>query len=75
VTTAAERAGSLGFLDLVAALSAAAGALISGAMFETIGFAWVGVAFGLMLVAALLIVVPLRETEPGRFAAPATAPG
>ena len=69
VTTAAERAGSLGFLDLVAALSAAAGALISGAMFETIGFAWVGGVFGALLVAALVIVVPLREPAPGRWAA------
>jgi MFS family permease len=69
VTTAAERAGSLGFIDLVAALSAAVGALVSGVMFESIGFAWVGAAFAALLVAAQVVVLPLRETEPGRWAA------
>ncbi len=68
VTTAAERAGALGFVDLVAALSAAAGALVGGVLLESVGFGWVGAGFAPLLVAVLVLVVPLRESEPGRWA-------
>jgi MFS family permease len=69
VTHATERAGALGFVDLVAALSAAVGALAGGFALDAVGFAWVGAAVAALIVPVLVLVVPLREPAPGRWAA------
>jgi MFS family permease len=70
LTSPAERAGTLGLADLVASLTAAAGVLTGGFLFESTGFAplaWAAIAF---LVVPLILVLSLREPSPGRWPAP-----
>jgi MFS family permease len=70
LTSPAERTGALGLADLVASLTAAAGVLTGGFLFESTGFAplaWAAIA---LLVLPLVLVVSLRETSPGRWPAP-----
>jgi MFS family permease len=69
LTSPAERAGALGLADLVASLTAAAGVLTGGFLFESTGFAplaWAAVAF---LIIPLTLVLVLREPSPGRWLA------
>jgi MFS family permease len=69
LSSPAERAGALGVADLVASLTAAAGVLTGGFLFESTGFAplaWAAVA---CLVLPLALVLALRETSPGRWLA------
>jgi MFS family permease len=70
LSSPAERAGALGLADLVASLTAAAGVLTGGFLFESTGFAplaWSAVVF---LVLPLVLVLTLREPSPGRWPAP-----
>jgi MFS family permease len=70
LTSPAERTGALGLADLVASLTAAAGVLTGGFLFESTGFAplaWAAVAF---LVLPFILVLALREPSPGRWLAP-----
>jgi MFS family permease len=69
LTAASERAGALGFLDLVAAGAAAAGALAAGFMLEGLGYASVGWTVSVLLIPVFLLVWALPT--PVRPAAPA----
>jgi MFS family permease len=65
-----ERAGALGVADLVASLTAAAGVLTGGFLFESTGFAPLAWAAVVALVLPLGLVLALREPSPGRWPAP-----
>ena len=67
LTTASERAGALGFTDLLTAAASAAGALTGGFLLESVGYATVGAVMAVLLVPALALVLPLRESAPGRW--------
>ncbi|MCA1727627.1 MAG: MFS transporter [Actinobacteria bacterium] len=69
LTAASERAGALGFLDLVAAASAATGALIAGFMLEWSGYASVGWTVAALLAPVLLLVSALPTPRPAEPAA------
>jgi MFS family permease len=74
LTTAEERGTALGATDLCTSLAAAAGVLASGFVLESSGLALVGVVMAALMVPVVLLVVPLRETGPGRWRLrPATA--
>jgi MFS family permease len=74
VTTADERGSALGATDLCTSVAAAAGVLASGFVLESSGLALVGIVMAALMVPVLLLVVPLRETGPGRWRLqPATA--
>jgi len=73
LTTAEERAGALGFTDLLASLAAVAGALAAGFLLEGVGFWVVGVSMAALLVPVLALVLPLRESSPGRWGTGAAA--
>lgn len=74
LTSAAERGGALGFTDLFSSLASAGGGLAGGVVLESAGIAVVGVAMAALMVPALLLVAPLREPAPGRWAAAGAAP-
>jgi MFS family permease len=69
LTTPSERAGTLGVADLIASLSAAAGVLTGGFLFESTGFAVLAWAAVILLLAPLGLVLAVREPAPGRWAA------
>jgi MFS family permease len=68
ITRPEERGGALGFADLVTSASSAAGALAGGFVLEASGVAVVGVIMATLLVPVLFLVLPLRESSPGRWA-------
>jgi MFS family permease len=70
LTTPDERGGALGASDLFTSVAAAAGALGSGFVLEFSGLALVGIVMAALMVPVLLLVLPLREASPGRWAAP-----
>jgi MFS family permease len=67
LTRPSERAGTLGMADLLASLSAAAGVLTGGFLFEATGFAPLAWAALVLLTAPLALVLALREPSPGRW--------
>ena len=67
LTASSERAGALGFTDLLTAGASAAGALTGGFLLESAGYATVGAVMAVLLVPALALVIPLREPAPGRW--------
>jgi MFS family permease len=69
LTTPSERAGTLGVADLIASLSAAAGVLTGGFLFESTGFAVLAWAAVILLLPPLTLVLAVREPAPGRWAA------
>jgi MFS family permease len=73
LTSADERAGTLGLADLSTSLCAAAGVLGSGFVLESAGLAVVGAVAAALMVPVCLLVLPLREPAPGRWATPALA--
>ncbi len=73
LTSPTERGGALGFTDLVTSLAAAVGALAGGFVLESSGIAVVGIAMAVLMIPALVLVFPLREPSPGRWAIPEPA--
>jgi MFS family permease len=73
VTTAAERQGVLGVVDLVTHGGSTLGALAGGFLLDTGGLTVLGLVMGAILVPALALVVALREPAPGRWAPAAPA--
>lgn len=71
LTRPEERGGALGFTDLATSAAAAGGALAGGFVLESAGIAVVGVAMAALMLPVLLMVAPLREPRPGRWAIPA----
>ena len=67
LTTAEERGTALGANDLFTSLAAAAGVLASGFVLESSGLALVGIVMAALMVPVVLLVLPLRETGPGRW--------
>jgi MFS family permease len=70
LATAEERGSALGMTDLFTSLSAAAGVLASGFVLESSGLGLVGIVMACLMIPVLLLVAPLRERSPGRWAAP-----
>ena len=68
VTTATERQGVLGVVDLVTHGSSTIGALAGGFLLDSGGLTMLGLVMGAILVPALALVVVLREPTPGRWA-------
>jgi len=68
LTTAEERAGTLGVADLSTSLAAAMGVLASGFVLESSGLAVVGIVLAALMVPVSLLVLPLHELEPGSWA-------
>jgi MFS family permease len=68
LATAEERGSALGMTDLFTSLSAAAGVLASGFVLESSGLGLVGIVMAGLMVPVLLLVAPLRERSPGRWA-------
>ncbi|MFN8233340.1 MAG: MFS transporter [Actinomycetota bacterium] len=62
-TAADERAGALGFTDLLVGLCSAAAGLVGGLVLETYGYGPLGVALALLVLAVLPLVA--RMPEPG----------
>jgi MFS family permease len=73
LTRPEERGGALGFTDLLTSAASAGGALAGGFVLEAAGIFVVGVAMAALMVPVLLLVLPLHEPRPGRWAVPATA--
>lgn len=68
VTTATERQGVLGVVDLVTHGGSTVGALAGGFLLDTGGLPVLGLAMGAILLPALALVALLREPSPGRWA-------
>jgi MFS family permease len=68
VTSASERQGVLGVVDLVTHGSSTLGALAGGFLLDTGGLTVLGLVMGTILLPALGLVLALRETSPGRWA-------
>ena len=68
VTTASERQGVLGVVDLVTHGGSTIGALAGGFLLDSGGLTALGLVMGAILVPALVLVVLLREPSPGRWA-------
>jgi MFS family permease len=75
LTSAEERGSALGATDLVTSLAAAAGVLGSGFVLESAGLGLVGAVMAALMVPVALLVLPLRETAPGRWAIAAAVAG
>lgn len=73
LTRPEERGGALGFTDLFTSAASAGGALAGGFVLESAGIAVVGAAMAALMLPVLLLVAPLRELKPGRWAVPAAA--
>ena len=74
LTQPAERAGALGLIDLITALSSALGVLGGAALLQATSFPTLAVvALALLLIPGGLLL-RLREPAPGRWAAAATVP-
>jgi MFS family permease len=61
ITAPNERAGALGFTDLLVNLSSAAAGLIGGAVLEAAGYGLLGVVLAALVAIALILVARLRE--------------
>ena len=61
ITAPNERAGALGFTDLLISLTSAAAGLGGGIVLETAGYGPLGVGLAVLVGAALLLVARLRE--------------
>jgi MFS family permease len=68
MTTAEERGTALGASDLFTSLAAAVGVLASGFVLESSGLGLVGIVMAALMLPVVLLVLPLRETSPGRWA-------
>jgi MFS family permease len=68
VTRPEERGAALGFADLVTSTSSAIGALAGAFVLESSGIAVVGIIMAALLIPVLILVLPLREPAPGRWA-------
>ena len=68
VTSPAERAGALGFTDLVVSGCSATAGLVSGVVLEAAGYATLGVITAILVAFALGLVVRMRPT-PGEVPA------
>jgi MFS family permease len=68
MTAPAERAGALGFTDLVVSLSSAVAGLAAGSVFESAGFRVLGLGVATLVLAVVLSVLRLREPETLRVA-------
>lgn len=70
VTTPSERAGALGFTDLLASASSATAGLVSGLVLEVAGYPALGVATALLVALVLMVVIrvrpPAREASSAR---------
>jgi MFS family permease len=66
ITAPNERAGALGFTDLLISLTSAAAGLVGGIVLEAAGFGLLGVAFAALVAGALIPVARIRE--PARVA-------
>jgi MFS family permease len=71
LTTAEERGGALGASDLFTSCAAAAGVLASGFVLESSGLSLVGIVMAALMAPVVMLVLPLRETAPGTWVAPA----
>ncbi len=69
VTHADERAGALGFTDLLVLACSAAAALIGGLILEVAGYGSLGVAAAILATLGLLIVAGIRMPRPAPVAA------
>ena len=67
LTSASERAGALGFTDLLTHSCSAGGGLIGGLVADTAGFSALGIAMAVLGVLALPSLVRVREPAPGRW--------
>jgi MFS family permease len=61
ITAPNERAGALGFTDLLISLTSAAAGLIGGIVLEAAGYGPLGVGLAALVAAALILVARLRE--------------
>jgi predicted MFS family arabinose efflux permease len=61
ITAPNERAGALGFTDLLISLTSAAAGLGGGIVLEAAGYGPLGVGLAVLVAAALLLVARLRE--------------
>jgi MFS family permease len=68
VTTPAERAGGLGFTDLLTSLTAATGALTGGSLLQAAGFDVLGRTLAALVVPVFVLLLFVREIAPGRWA-------
>ncbi len=75
VTTATERGRLMALNDQIVALAGAAAALGCGPLLGFVGFWAVGGLMALVTLVPLLLVVPLREPEPGRYGPAAPSGG
>jgi MFS family permease len=71
LTQPAERAGALGLIDLVTAVSSALGVLGGAALLQATSFLTLAVVALAALVVPAVLLVPLREPSPGRWQAAA----
>jgi MFS family permease len=65
ITAPNERAGALGFTDLLVSLTSAVAGLAGGIVLEAAGYGPLGVGLAAIVGAALLVVAPMRVTEAG----------
>ncbi len=73
VTTPVERGRLMASNDQIVALAAAAAVLGAGPLLDNFGFPAVGIVLTTLCVIALVPILRLRETEPGRYGQAATA--
>lgn len=66
ITAPNERAGALGFTDLLVSLTSAAAGLTGGVVLEAAGYGPLGVGLAVLVAAALILVARLREPAPIR---------
>ncbi len=66
ITAPNERAGALGFTDLLVSLTSAAAGLTGGVVLEAAGYGPLGVGLAVLVAAALILVARLREPTPIR---------
>jgi MFS family permease len=67
LTQPAERAGALGLIDLVTALSSAVGVLGGAALLQASTFPTLAIVALALLVVPAALLLPLREPAPGRW--------
>jgi MFS family permease len=66
ITAPNERAGALGLTDLLTSLTSAVAGLTGGLVLEAAGYGALGVALAILVAAALVVVVRLREPSAAR---------
>jgi MFS family permease len=66
ITAPNERAGALGFTDLLVSLTSAAAGLTGGIVLEAAGYGPLGVGLAVLVAGALILVARLREPAPIR---------